>query len=98
MIVINLWIEAGESVQTGANIDLLAVTNDMFDLQNDPDLIEHEIYESDYHFKTETVYEIVLDRATIDADPVPEPALEISYIRELKQSEPGHWQYGPIRK
>ncbi len=95
MVIVNYWLvndaEDGE-------ITLAGIANDVIDLWSDPDLIIDAIENhEDFSPKFEVVYEIVLVRALIASDPLPEPAFVVQSITETEQDENGGWGTPPVR-
>ena len=94
------WQDADRNPDTdGYSLMLSAIANDNFDVHVDPQLAIDAIdNDSDFEPKGDTLYEIHLVRATIAADPVPEPALAIDRVIELKQDNAdGLWSRPIVR-
>ena len=100
MIVVNYFREEDYNPETdGYHLVLAAVINDSLDLNNDIDLIT-ECIDNDLDFepKNGVLYEVYLDRATIAADPVPEPAFSINRVVEKKyNNDLGTWDTPLVR-
>ena len=98
MIVVNYYQEEDYNPETdGYYLYLAGIINDTLELQDDIDLIKEAI-ENSSEFKPENgvMYEIYLDRATIESSfPIQEPSFDINRIVEKKYHEEiGH--YTPI--
>lgn len=82
MIVVNYYQEEDYNPDTdGYQLILAGVINDSLDLQCDIELIT-DCIKNDINFepKNGVLYELFLDRATISADPIPEPAFALTKI------------------
>lgn len=93
MIIVNYWQDADYDPKTdGYSLHLAAVVNDSLDFMNDIQLIESAI-DNDFDFEPEdeTLYEIQLIRATIEADPIPEPAFTIYSVIKKVRDPDGDW-------
>jgi len=97
MIVVNYWLEDYDA--DSYSIHLAGIINDTFDLLVDPALIKEAI-DVDGEFKpvTETLYELHLERATINTSyPHTELAFAIvSKIKKIQDTETGEWKTPPI--
>jgi hypothetical protein len=87
MIIVNYYREEDCNPETdGYHLRLAGVINDSLDLQYDIQLITDCIdNDDDFEPKNGILYELQLVRATISADPIPEPAFAIREIIELKR-------------
>jgi len=87
MIIVNYYQDEDFNAETdGYHLHLAGVINDNLDLQYDIQLITDCIdNDTDFEPKNGILYELQLTRATISADPVPEPAFAIREIIELKR-------------
>ena len=86
MIIVNLTFEESYDPETdGYHLELAAVVNDTLDLFNDVDLIKDCIEnDTEIERKGGSSYVVQLLRATIDSDPIPEPAFIVgSFIQEV---------------
>lgn len=102
MIIVNYWHDLDyDSSTDGYSLHLVATVNDLLDLMNDIQLIELAIdnaSEDEFMPKAETLYEIHLSRATIDCDPVPEPAFAIDKVVQLRDEHGnGAWSAPIVR-
>lgn len=99
MIVVNYFREPDYNPDTdGYHLHLAGVVNDTLDLNCDIQLIIDCIdNDSDFEPKSGVMYELFLDRATIAADPVSEPAFAINQIVEKVYSEDYGWHTPLIR-
>lgn len=94
MIVVNYFLEKDYNPDTDGNMLVLAgVINDSLDLDHDIQLIKDCILnDPDFEPKTATLYELQLIRATIQSDPIDEPAFAIDrVIEKVYQKETGEW-------
>ena len=94
MIIVNYYRDEDYNPDTdGYILTLAAVVNDELDLNNDIQLIT-DCIDNDPDFEPENgcLYEIQLDRATIAADPVPEPAFAISRIVRKRYDIDRGWE------
>jgi hypothetical protein len=99
MVVVNYYREEDYNPNTdGYHLHLAAVINDVLDLNNDIQLMI-ECIDNDPNFnpKNGVLYEIFLTRATIAADPIPEPAFAIDRVVEKKYTEEQGWHTPIIR-
>ena len=87
MIIVNYYREEDCNPETdGYHLHLAGVINDSLDLNYDIQLIIDCIdNDSDFEPKNGILYELQLVRATISADPIPEPAFAIIEVIELKR-------------
>ncbi len=87
MIIVNYYREEDFNPETdGYHLHLAGVINDSLDLNYDIQLIIDCIdNDSDFEPKNGILYELQLVRATISADPIPEPAFAIREVIELKR-------------
>ena len=87
MIIVNYYREEDFNHETdGYHLHLAGVINDSLDLNYDIQLIIDCIdNDSDFEPKNGILYELQLVRATISADPIPEPAFAIREVIELKR-------------
>lgn len=99
MIVVNYWLHKGQGdIDDGYEICLAGVINDSLNLIFDIPLIQDCIdNDTDFSPKEEAIYEIYLDRATISADPIPEPAFAIHHVVEKVVSPHGEWETPLVR-
>jgi len=94
MIIVNLYCEEDYNPETdGFHLVLAGIVNDTLDLYCDPQLIQDCIEnDPDFEPKAGQFYEIQLIRATIDADPIPEPYFAIDRIIEkVNCKHTGEW-------
>lgn len=89
MIVVNYYRDEDYNPETdGYGLYLAGVINDGLDLQADIqriiDCIDNDL---DFDPKNGVLYEIQLLRATIQSDPVDEPAFAIREVIELKRDK-----------
>lgn len=93
MIIVNAYYEEDYNPLTdGYHLHLAGVVNDIFDINNDPQLISEAIdNDPDFNPKAGQFYEIQLIRATIAADPIPEHALTIDRVIEKVYDEDRGW-------
>lgn len=87
MIIVNYYREEDCNPETdGYHLHLAGVINDSLDLQYDIQLITDCIdNDTDFKPKNGILYELYLVRATIQSDPVDEPAFCLKDIVELKR-------------
>src|SRR5690606_28458718 len=100
MIVVNYWIDKDYNpITDGYVLELAGIINDSLDLNGDVCLIKEAIdNDDDFNPKLETFYEIYLTRATIDSDPIPEPAFVIKEVVEKKRNPfTDQWQTPLVR-
>lgn len=98
MIVVNYFRGDNYDPDTkdGYDLDLVAVVNDTLDLVFDPIRIK-ECIDNDDEFDPEfgILYEVYLDRATIDSSPVPDLAFAINRVVKKWYREDIGW-YTPV--
>jgi len=87
MIIVNYYRYEDCNPETdGYHLHLAGVINDTLDLNYDIQLIIDCINNDiDFEPKNDIMYELQLSRATIQSDPVNEPAFAIREIIELKR-------------
>ena len=94
MIIVNYYRNEDYNPETdGYMLQLAGVINDILDLTFDVQLITDCIdNDSDFEPKNGVLYEIQLIRATIQADPIDEPAFAIrEVIEKVYTKETGKW-------
>jgi len=97
MIVVNYWREKDCELHE-FNLHLAGMVNETLNLFMDVDLINECIFNENYSFKEEVLYEVYLTRATISADPIPEPAFAVFQIIQKKQNkDTGEWETPLVR-
>jgi hypothetical protein len=89
MIIVNYFQDEDYNPETdGYSLHLAGMVNDHLDLDYDINLIKECIDNQDEHeFLNDVLYEIHLCRATIDADPIPEPAFAIYQVVTMERSK-----------
>jgi hypothetical protein len=99
MIIVNYFRDEDYNHATdGYHLHLAAVANDVLSLNSDIDLITEAIdNDPDFEPKNGVLYEIYLDRATIAADPVAEPAFALNRVVEKKYNADCGWHTPIVR-
>ena len=90
MIITNFWLERGLSYeQQEFHLHIEAVVNNSFDLMGDVEVLVNTLLNSDFDPKPETLYQLIFERASINADPVNELGFSLEGIEILETFE-GH--------
>ncbi|MCP4356297.1 MAG: hypothetical protein GY793_11880 [Proteobacteria bacterium] len=96
MVVVNYFKEKDNDRYS---LDLAGIINDSYDILFDGDLIDDAITnDDDFNPEESTLYEVYLERATIAADPIPEPAFCIVYtVKKIHDPNDETWKSKLIR-